>query len=327
MGRWRTRNSRRRPASPSPTTYTASSARAAGRRDDERHAPLVRDQRRAGASAFLADDERYVGSLARDDLDGDLDPRLRPPRLCWPPPGRPCCPRRRRSEGEQLALLTDARRCPSGRSRRPTARHHVSDRGPTGGSCGTEISPGDCRRRHRRTSPHRRGPGAPADRPPVPAVVGAPIAAVEFDGWDNRTFRLGSELTIRLPSGGWYAQQVDKEQRWLPLLPRSSAADPDAGGQGAPTPGSRTPGRSTAGSTATSRPGPASATDRFATTPRRVLERTGPGRRDRRAARPDEHNFFRGGPLATHEEETLEAIDALGDEVPRDAVQRVGPTP
>ena len=45
-----------------------------------------------------------------------------------------------------------------------------------------------------------------------------PIAAVELDGWDNRSFRLGSDLTVRLPSGNWYAQQVDKEQQWLPVL-------------------------------------------------------------------------------------------------------------
>ena len=45
-----------------------------------------------------------------------------------------------------------------------------------------------------------------------------PIEPVEFDGWDNRTFRLGPELTVRLPSGDWYAQQVEKEQRWLPVL-------------------------------------------------------------------------------------------------------------
>lgn len=36
------------------------------------------------------------------------------------------------------------------------------------------------------------------------------VAAVEFDGWDNRTFRLGPELSIRLPSGDWYAEQVDQ---------------------------------------------------------------------------------------------------------------------
>ena len=38
--------------------------------------------------------------------------------------------------------------------------------------------------------------------------------------------------------------------------------------------------------------------------------------------RPGEHNFFRGGPLATYEREALEALDRLGDEVPRDAVLR-----
>ena len=40
-----------------------------------------------------------------------------------------------------------------------------------------------------------------------------PITPVEDDGWDNRTFRLGAEMTVRLPSGDWYALQVDKEQR------------------------------------------------------------------------------------------------------------------
>jgi aminoglycoside phosphotransferase (APT) family kinase protein len=38
---------------------------------------------------------------------------------------------------------------------------------------------------------------------------------------------------------------------------------------------------------------------------------------------PGEHNFHRGGPLATYEDEALEAIDALGDEVPVEAVKRV----
>jgi aminoglycoside phosphotransferase (APT) family kinase protein len=38
---------------------------------------------------------------------------------------------------------------------------------------------------------------------------------------------------------------------------------------------------------------------------------------------PGRHNFFRGGPLATYAEETLKAIDALGDEVPAEAVKRV----
>jgi aminoglycoside phosphotransferase (APT) family kinase protein len=51
-----------------------------------------------------------------------------------------------------------------------------------------------------------------------PQWTDLPIAPVELDGIDNRTFRLGDKLTVRLPSGEWYARQVDKEQRWLPLL-------------------------------------------------------------------------------------------------------------
>jgi aminoglycoside phosphotransferase (APT) family kinase protein len=45
-----------------------------------------------------------------------------------------------------------------------------------------------------------------------------PITPVVYDGWDNRTFRLGNELSVRLPSAQGYAAQVEKEHRWLPLL-------------------------------------------------------------------------------------------------------------
>jgi aminoglycoside phosphotransferase (APT) family kinase protein len=38
---------------------------------------------------------------------------------------------------------------------------------------------------------------------------------------------------------------------------------------------------------------------------------------------PGQHNFYRGGPLSTYEEEALQAVDALGSEVPREAVMRV----
>ena len=57
-----------------------------------------------------------------------------------------------------------------------------------------------------------------------PHWAGLPIRPVELSGWDNRTFRLGSELSIRLPTGDWYAKPVDKEERCLPLLaPRRRA--------------------------------------------------------------------------------------------------------
>jgi aminoglycoside phosphotransferase (APT) family kinase protein len=44
------------------------------------------------------------------------------------------------------------------------------------------------------------------------------IRPVEVSGWDNRTFRLGEEMSIRLPSAEEYALKVPKEQKWLPIL-------------------------------------------------------------------------------------------------------------
>ena len=38
---------------------------------------------------------------------------------------------------------------------------------------------------------------------------------------------------------------------------------------------------------------------------------------------PGQHNFHRGGPLATYAAETLQAVDALAGEIPRYAVQQV----
>lgn len=45
-----------------------------------------------------------------------------------------------------------------------------------------------------------------------------PIDPFKLSGWDNRTFHLGEEMFIRLPSAERYASQVQKEQKWLPIL-------------------------------------------------------------------------------------------------------------
>jgi aminoglycoside phosphotransferase (APT) family kinase protein len=151
-----------------------------------------------------------------------------------------------------------------------------------------------------------------------------PITAVELDGWDNRTFRLGSALTVRLPSGSWYAQQVDKEQQWLPVLaPQLPLPIPTPVARGTPDSGFPYPWsvyRWLDGDVASEAgigdlTGFATALARFLNALGRVDATGGP--------EPGEHNFFRGGPLATYADETLKAIDALGDEVPRDAVERV----
>jgi aminoglycoside phosphotransferase (APT) family kinase protein len=181
-----------------------------------------------------------------------------------------------------------------------------------------------------------RTPPAPRDPPVIDAGLvrrlidsqfpqwsDLPITPVEFDGWDNRTFRLGSELTVRLPSGGWYAQQVEKEQRWLPVLaPQVPLPIPTPVARGAPGAGfpySWSVYRWLDGDLATNArirdlPGFARSLARFLAALGRVDATGGPA--------PGEHNFHRGGPLATYEEETLESIDALGDEVPRDDVHR-----
>ena len=39
-----------------------------------------------------------------------------------------------------------------------------------------------------------------------------------MDGWDNRTFRLGDDLAVGLPSEAAYAAHIDKEHCWLPFL-------------------------------------------------------------------------------------------------------------
>ena len=45
-----------------------------------------------------------------------------------------------------------------------------------------------------------------------------PVTAIEPGGWDNRTFRLGDHMSVRLPSALAYVAQVEKEHEWLPRL-------------------------------------------------------------------------------------------------------------
>jgi aminoglycoside phosphotransferase (APT) family kinase protein len=150
-----------------------------------------------------------------------------------------------------------------------------------------------------------------------------PIASVEVDGWDNRTFRLGSDLTIRLPTGDWYAQQVDKEQRWLPALaPQLPLAIPTPVAKGEPDAGFPYPwsvyrwldGDLASKARIHDPTAFAAALAGFLNALGRADATDGP--------LPGQHNFFRGGPLATYENEALEAIDKLGDEIPRDAALR-----
>jgi aminoglycoside phosphotransferase (APT) family kinase protein len=45
-----------------------------------------------------------------------------------------------------------------------------------------------------------------------------PVVPVDRPGWDNRTFRLGDTMSVRLPSAAAYVASVSKEHTWLPRL-------------------------------------------------------------------------------------------------------------
>jgi aminoglycoside phosphotransferase (APT) family kinase protein len=51
-----------------------------------------------------------------------------------------------------------------------------------------------------------------------PQWAGLPVVPVEVDGWDNRTFRLGDTMTVRLPTAAGYVASIGKEHAWLPRL-------------------------------------------------------------------------------------------------------------
>lgn len=51
-----------------------------------------------------------------------------------------------------------------------------------------------------------------------PQWADLPITRVRPGGWDNRTFRLGDALLVRMPAADHYLAQVEKEQTWLPRL-------------------------------------------------------------------------------------------------------------
>ena len=51
-----------------------------------------------------------------------------------------------------------------------------------------------------------------------PQWADLPIKPIKVGGWDNRTFHLGKQMLVRMPSAEEYATKVEKEQKWLPRL-------------------------------------------------------------------------------------------------------------
>jgi aminoglycoside phosphotransferase (APT) family kinase protein len=64
-----------------------------------------------------------------------------------------------------------------------------------------------------------------------------PVRPIEGGGKDHRNFRLGEELSVRLPSAPDFVPQVEKEQTWLPrLAPVLPLPIPTVQGIGRPSP-------------------------------------------------------------------------------------------
>lgn len=151
-----------------------------------------------------------------------------------------------------------------------------------------------------------------------------PILPVALGGVDNRTFRLGERMTVRLPSGPWYALQVDKEQRWLPVLaPGLPLPIPTPVARGVPGLGYPYPwsvyrwleGETAAIGTVADRTEFATELARFLIALQHLDTWQGP--------EPGPHNFYRGGPLVTYADESIRAMDVLAGAIAADTAKAV----
>jgi len=160
-----------------------------------------------------------------------------------------------------------------------------------------------------------------------PQWANLPVRPVELSGWDNKTFHLGSDMTVRLPSAEGYAAQVEKEHRWLPkLAPLLPLPIPVPLAMGVPAEGY--PWHWSVyqwidGENATA--------ERIAALPQFTLQLaqflTALQRIDSTdAPLPGAHNFYRGGSLSVYDAETRNAIITLNDEIDTDAVAEVWET-
>lgn len=138
------------------------------------------------------------------------------------------------------------------------------------------------------------------------------IKPVEHGGWDNRTFHLGNEMLIRLPSAECYAEKVAKEQYWLPkLAPFLPLAIPTPIAMGQPCKEYPWPwsiykwikGEAASYATVTDLCKVAKKLAHFLKT-LHCIDTTG-------GLLPGAHNFYRGGLLQVYDKETRQAISLL----------------
>ncbi|SEC41129.1 Predicted kinase, aminoglycoside phosphotransferase (APT) family [Streptomyces sp. 3213] len=145
-----------------------------------------------------------------------------------------------------------------------------------------------------------------------PQWAALPVTAVDNGGWDNRTFHLGDNMLLRLPSAEEYALAVEKEHRWLPelapALPLPIPVPLAKGRPGATYPFAWSVYRWIDGTPATfeSVVDPirfAEELANFVAALQSIDASEGP--------QPGKHNWFRGATLRTYEAQALGALDEL----------------
>ena len=156
-----------------------------------------------------------------------------------------------------------------------------------------------------------------------PQWAGLPVRPAEPGGWDNRTFRLGAGMSVRLPSGAPYALQVSKEHRWLPALaPQLPLPIPVPVALGVPGCGYPWPWsvyRWLPGVPAAAAPADLTALAADLAGFLAALYRADPAG----GPAPGEHNFLRGAPVRSYDAQTRDAIRSLGAEIDAAAVTEV----
>ena len=150
------------------------------------------------------------------------------------------------------------------------------------------------------------------------------IEPVAKSGHDNRTFHLGSKMTVRLPSGKGYAAQVEKELTWLPYLQKHltmTISSPIA--KGYPScgyPFSWSINKYIEGDTLTKQN--INNLNEFADDLAKFLKEfqkidttNGP--------QAGLHNYYRGGDLAVYHNETIEALENLKTVLPTELLLKI----
>jgi aminoglycoside phosphotransferase (APT) family kinase protein len=150
-----------------------------------------------------------------------------------------------------------------------------------------------------------------------------PIRSVARGGSDNRTFHLGDDMSVRLPSHQAYAGQIEVEQRWLPVLACALPLPiPQPLAMGEPGHGYAwkwsiyrwIPGEVASPEAIKSLPDFSRQLARFLVSLQKIDSTNGP--------RPGSQNFYRGGNLSIYDDQVRFSIAALDGRIDVRAADR-----